>query len=190
MASKITPIGRSKHALGLPSKPEPDGLPGGKVKFDCRDAPALDEEPEEGGGTVDGECILVPEREYELRYVDYETAIYYGSPKVVVHYVIIEPEQYAGLPVDRFYNVTRLIGPPGRFGKYVASHRGNLFREFKKLIGHTERLDRLRFAQLKGQRVIGEIQTVKTDHKHQELPEDDRYSRIKRLLHVLPSDDW
>ena len=155
-----------------------------------REAPQLDEEPEEGGGTVDGECVLVPEGEYELRYVDYETATYYGSPKVVVHYAIIEPEEYAGLPVDRFYNATKLTGPPGRFGKYVAPRRGDLFREFKRLIGQGERLDRLRFARLKDQRVIGEIQTVKTDHKHEELPEDDRYSRIKRLIHVLPGDDW
>ena len=160
------------------------------MKDDDREAPPLDEEPEEGGGTVDGECILVPEGEYELRYVDYETATYYGSPKVVVHYAIIEPEEYAGLPVDRFYNAKKLTGPPGRFGQYVAPRRGDLFREFRKLVGRTERPDRLRFAQLRGQRVIGEIQTVRTDHKHEELPEGDRYSRIKRLIHVLPGDDW
>ncbi len=157
---------------------------------DDREGPPLTEEPDEGGGTVDGECVLVPEGEYELRYVDYETATYYGSPKVVVHYAIIEPEEFAGLPIDRFYNVKKLTGPPGRFGKYLVRPNGSLFREFKKLVGHAERLDRLRFARLKGQRVIGEIQTVKTDHKHEELPEDDRYSRIRRLIKVLPGDDW
>ena len=160
------------------------------MKDDDRVAPPFDEEPEEGGGTVDGECVLVPDGEYELRYVDYETATYYGNPKVVVHYSIIDPEEYAGLHVDRFYNALRLTSPPGRFGKYVAPRRGDLFREFKKLVGRSERLYRLRFTQLKDQRVIGEIQTVKTDHRHEELPEEDRYSRIKRLLHVLPSDDW
>ncbi len=160
------------------------------MKGDDREAPLRDEEPEEGGGTVDGDCVLVPEGEYELRYVDYETATYFGKAKVIVHYAIIQPDEYAGLPVDRFYNAKKLTGPPGRFGKYVAPRRGNLFREFKKLVGRTERLDRLRFAQLKDQRVVGEIQTVTTNHKHEELPEDDRYSRIKRLLHVLPGDDW
>ena len=160
------------------------------MKDDDREAPPLDQEPDEGGGTVDGECVLVPEGEYELRYVDYETGNYYGSPKVVVHYAIFEPEEYAGLPVDRFYNASKLTGPPGRFGKYVAPRRGDLVREFKRLIGKGERLDRLRFARLKDQRVLGEIQTVTTDHNHKELPEDDRYSRIKRLLHVVPGDDW
>ena len=158
--------------------------------YDDRKAPPLDEEPEEGGGSVDGECVLVPEGEYELQYVDYETASYYGSPKVVVHYAIVGPDEYAGLPVDRFYNAAKLTSPPGRFGKYVAPRRGDLFREFNRLIGKGERLDRLRFARLKGQRVIGEIQTVTTDHNHEELPEDERYSRIRKLLHVLPGDDW
>jgi len=155
-----------------------------------RKAPLLTEEPAEGGGTVDGVCVLVPEGEYELRYIDYETANYYGSPKVVVHYAIVEPNEYAGLPVDRFYNAKRLTGAPGRFGKYIAPRRGDLFREYSRLIGQPERLDRILFSRLKGKRVIGEVQTVHTDHKHEALPEDDRYSRIKRLVSVLPGDDW
>ena len=155
-----------------------------------REAPHRVEEPEEGGGTIDGECVLVPEGEYELRYIDYETARFFGGPKVVVHYAIIEPEEFAGLPIDRFYNAKKLNGPPGRFGKYVARPNGNLFREFKKLVGRVERLDRISFAKLKGKRIIGDIQTVKTDHKHEELTEDDRYSRIRRLIKVLPGGNW
>ena len=160
------------------------------MKVDDREGPPLTEEADEGGGSVDGECVLVPEGEYELRYVDYETATYYGSPKVVVHYAIIEPEEFAGLPVDRFYNAKKLTGPPGLFGKYIARRRGDLFREFNRIIGRVERLDRISFARLKGKRIIGDIQTVQIDHKHEELPEDDRYSRIRRLIKVLPGDDW
>ncbi len=155
-----------------------------------REAPPLDEEPEEGGGIVEGETVLVPEGEYELRYVDYETATYYGSPKVVVHYAIVEPDEYAGLPVDRFYNAKRLTGAPGRFGKYVVPRRGDLFREYSRLLGQPARLDRISFFRLKGKRVIGDVQTVHTDHKHEPLPEDDWYSRIRRLVSVLPGDDW
>ena len=36
------------------------------MKDNDREAPPPDQEPEEGGGTVDGECVLVPEGEYEL----------------------------------------------------------------------------------------------------------------------------
>ena len=79
---------------------------------ECVEPPEPDEEPDEGGGVVEGGTFLVPEGEYELRYVDYETADYFGGPKVVVHFAIIEPEEYAGLPIDRFYNVKSLDGPP------------------------------------------------------------------------------
>ena len=54
------------------------------MKDDDHEALPLSEEPDEGGGTVDGVCVLVPDGKYELRYVDYETATYYGSAKVVL----------------------------------------------------------------------------------------------------------
>jgi hypothetical protein len=40
-----------------------------------RELGTLMEEPAEGGSTVDGVCVLVPEGEYELRYVDLETTM-------------------------------------------------------------------------------------------------------------------
>ena len=106
-------------------------------EIEC-EAPPLDEEPEEGGGVVEGETVLVPEGEYELRYVDYETANYFGKARVFVHFAIIEPEDYAGLPIDRYYNVKRLSGPPKRFGKYVAGKHGRIY----------SRNERLRFSHL------------------------------------------
>ena len=148
------------------------------------------QEPEGGGGVVEGACILVPEGGYELRYVDYETATFYGNPKVVVHFAIVNPEGYAGLPVDRFYNVTKLTGPPGRFGNYVAPQRGALIREFKRIAKPTGRSDRISFAKFKNKRIIGDIETVKTDYKRERLQQDDQYSRVKELVSVLPADDW
>ena len=149
-----------------------------------------EEEPHEGGGTVDGECVLVPDGEYELRYLFYETAIYFGSPKVIVHFAIGSPEDYAGLPVDRFFNVKQLTSPPGRYGNYVATRRGDLIREFRQLGGRAGRMDRISFATLKGRRVIGEIETVNRDYNQNALPEDEHYSRICRLVRMLPGDDW
>ena len=152
--------------------------------------PPNEDDPHEGGGTVDGECVLVPEGEYELRYVDYETAIYFGSPKVVVHFAIVRPEEYAGLPVDRFYNVKQLTGPLGLHGNYVSARRGDLIREYRKIVGRTGRLDRISFMPFKDQRIIGQIETVRSDYKRDPLPESEYYSRIRKLVSVLPGDDW
>ena len=46
------------------------------------------EEPAEGGGRMDGGCIAVPDGKYELRYMYYETGMYFGVPKVVVYLAI------------------------------------------------------------------------------------------------------
>ncbi len=157
---------------------------------ECVEPPEPDEEREEGAGVVEGETVLVPEGEYEIRYVDYETAHYFGKACVIVRFAIIEPEEYAGLPIDRFYNVKRLDGPPRRFGEYTAKNRGNLIREFRRIAGHAGRLDRISFKRFKNLRIIAEIQTVRRDYQRQTLDEDDHYSRISKLVKVLPGEDW
>ena len=160
------------------------------MKDDDREAPPLDEEPDEGSGVVEGDTVLVPEGEYELRYIDFETADYFGSPKVIVHFAIIEPDDYAGLPIDRYYYAKKLTGPPGRFGTYKARPCGNLIREFKRIAGRAKRLDRISFKRFRDLRIIAEVKTVRRDYLRQPLHEDDYYSRIFRLVRVLPGNDW
>jgi hypothetical protein len=160
------------------------------MKDDGRDGSPRSEESDEGGGEVVGACIAVPKGEYELRYIDYETARFFGNPKVILHCAIIDPEDFAGLPVDRFYNVSKLIGPPGRFGNYVAPIRGDLVREYKQVIREPDRLDRISFRPLEGKRLIAELETVTTDHQRYELSKSDQYSCIKRLIRILPDENW
>ncbi len=146
------------------------------------------EEREGGGGEISGLFIAVPDGEYELRYGSYETGIYWNSPKVVVHCWISSPEKYEGFPVDRFYNV-RHLGPPCRYGNYDAPARGHLVREYARLIGEPDRLDRISWVVLKDKRLIGELETVTTDDRGDLLPVCCQYSRVARFLRVLPDDD-
>ena len=53
-------------------------------------------EPEEGGGVIEGGCIAVPDGEYELRYIFYETGMFFGSAKVAVHFAIVASDEYFG----------------------------------------------------------------------------------------------
>ena len=98
------------------------------------DSAQLTEEPAEGGGTIEGGCVVVPNGKYELRYMYYETAMYFGSPRVVVHCAIDAADQYAGIEVCRFYNVKEVTQPTGKYGDYVALPCGDLVREYKKLV--------------------------------------------------------
>ena len=52
-----------------------------------------------GGGKVVGPLCLVPSGKYEVAYLSYETGIYWGQPKVVVHFSVINHDIYAGTEV-------------------------------------------------------------------------------------------
>lgn len=146
------------------------------------------EEDLEGGGEIDGICITVPDGEYEVRYDFYETAILFGTPKVIVHCAIVSPEEYGGVPIDRYYTVDKLKGPAARYGRYVGGRHRSLVREFRLLFDDPVRRDRISFARLKDRRLIVRVRTVVRDYDHRELPIHDQYSVIEKLLSVLPDD--
>ena len=119
----------------------------------------------------------------------YATGYFKDQAKVTVYFAIVDPEEYAGTPLERFYNVESLKGSPKRYGNYRAKARGDLNREVGKLIGPIDRLDRISFAQLRHKRIICEVETVKEDRNRRPLPEDQYYSCIRRFVKVIP-DDW
>ena len=64
-----------------------------------------DDTAEEGYGEIVGCNIVVPPGRYEVRYCYYETGYFRDQPKVTIHFAIIAPEEFAGNPIERFYNV-------------------------------------------------------------------------------------
>jgi hypothetical protein len=94
------------------------------------------------------------------------------------------------LPVDHFSNVSKLIGPPKVFGNFDAPMRGDLVREFRRVVKDPDRTDRISFVPLRNKRLIVELETVTTDYQHNILSREDQYSRIKRVIQVLPDDNW
>ena len=159
------------------------------MKDDDREAPLLDEEPDGGGGEIIGNCIPIPPGIYEVRYMYYATGYFKDQAKVTVYFAVVEPEQYAGTPLERFYNVDCLKGPPKRYGKYRALARGDLIREIGLLLGQPDRVDRISFTRLRDKRVICEVETVVEDRNKRPLLEDQYYSCIRRFVKVLP-EDW
>lgn len=187
MASKITPIGRSRSDPERPRSAEASALPdGGSKGSECESVqPAVETSC---GGTIDGECILVPAGEYELRYLHYETRFYFQTARVIVHFAIVEPDEYAGLPIERFFNVDALTGPPKKYGDFIAKRRGALTREYRRIAGPIQRHDRLSFAPFSGLRIFGQVVTVTKDPKRHDLSEDEYYSKVDRLIRVLAAE--
>lgn len=156
---------------------------------DLHQSPPLEEEPEGGGGEIVGNNIPIPPGTYQVKYNYYATGYFLESPKVTVYCSITDPEEYAGTPLERFYNVESLIGPPKRYGNYRAKARGDLNREVSRLFGPISRSDRISFAGLRGKTIICEVETVTTDRDKKPLPSELQYSCIKRFIKVL-QEDW
>ena len=154
------------------------------------DSDQLTEEPTDGGGTIEGGCIAVPNGKYELRYMYYETAIYFGSARVIVHCAIDASDQYAGIEVCRFYNVKEVTLPTRKYGKYVALPCGDLVREYKNLVSDPERMNRISFSVLKGKRLLGRLARVTRSHSRDNLATEHQYSKIKEFITVIPDDHW
>ncbi|MEM9262212.1 MAG: hypothetical protein AAGA22_01420, partial [Pseudomonadota bacterium] len=79
---------------------------------------ATDDDAPEGEGVIVGACISVPAGEYSVRYVAYRTAKYFGCRKVVVEFAIVDDEDFAGITLERFYNVVELASPPKKYGNF------------------------------------------------------------------------
>jgi len=132
----------------------------------------------------------VPNGKYELRYMYYETAMYFGSARVVVHCAIDASDQYAGIEVCRFYNVKEVTLPTRKYGNYVALPCGDLVREYKNLISDPKRMNRISFSVLKGKRLLGRLARVTRSHNRDNLAPEHQYSKIKEFITVIPDDQW
>ena len=160
------------------------------MKDGDRDGLPLTEEPDEGGGEIIGNCIVIPPGTYEVRYMYYGTGRFRDQAKLTVYCAVIKPEDYAGTPLERFYNVDSLKGKPKRYGDFRATARGDLNREISSLIGPVGRLDRVSPSRLRGKRIVCEVETVVQDRDRRPIPHSQQYSCIRRFVKILPDDDW
>ena len=143
-------------------------------------------EPEDFDGIVEAPPMLVPAGQYTLAYNGYRTGRYFGGPKVILSLAILDPDKYAGIPLERFYNVDALIGPAGEKGKFKAPARGHLIREYQALIGNHPRPDRISFERLRKKRLLAEVETVERNHAGETIAQHASYSRVARLVRCLP----
>lgn len=165
-----------------PDREEPQRVDGGR----------LDEQadPIEGVGFVEDFNVLLPDGEYTVGYTHYETVEnYFGKPRVFVHFGVIEPEDYAGSPLTRFYCVNSVVPPGRKYGDFRPPGKGRLVREFRAVIGSVGRLDRISFARFKGLKIRAHVETVNKGSDGRHLEPCDQYSKISRLLGALPDRD-
>ena len=147
---------------------------------------SVEPDRDEFDGIIEDCAVLVPPGRYTLAYTGYRTAKFFGSAKVILSLAVIHPDDYAGIPLERFYNVEGLIGPVGEKGRFKAPARGHLAREYHALMGKSPRRDRITFGRLEGKRILGDVETVARDHAGKQIPPEASYSRVARLISCLP----
>jgi hypothetical protein len=140
---------------------------------------------EEGGRIAeDDNLILVPEGLYRVKYLHYETRRSSGkfSPKVVMFFAISETGAYQNLVLAKFYNVSRIDGSARRGGGFVPARRGDLYRDYVRLLTEPHRTDRIRLSRYGDHEWDVNVVTVVTDSSDRSIPETARYSKISAII--------
>lgn len=140
--------------------------------------------PVDSDGEVDGGIpALIPAGVYQLKFECWDTVLMFGrSPKVVITWSVCDFGEHFGTKLKRWYNATRIIGKPGRSGRFKAGWSSDLFREFVTIAGMPQRSDRIPLSRYASMIVLGEVQTVVQDRQQEKIPTMLQYSVIRKLL--------
>lgn len=140
-------------------------------------------EPAAGEFQIDAPPPLMPEGIYELMFEYHETVLHFGSGrKVVLWFKVCQPGPEFGTRLARYYNVKNHYGRLGRGGRFRVARGGDLAIEYCTLMGKIGRFDRLAFARLRNEIVLGRVRTVTTNSNQRNLPQPLQYSVIADLL--------
>jgi len=135
-----------------------------------------------GGELVDAPPLIPPGR-YQAVYQHHETALFSKPPRVYVHFRIVGGE-HDGARLYRAYRVERLNGRGRKNGTFKVRHTSELFRQFVRVTGGSERPDRIALSRLRSCVLLVSVRTVETDYRQRALPEALRYSVVDEMLSV------
>lgn len=128
---------------------------------------------------------LIDEGVYQASYLSHETKVVFGTPKVFVHFEIVEQGKNFGTRLFRAFRVSELIGKPGRGGRFKLNKRSELLLELCRLYQKQGlRPDRISLKPLKHVILKVKVRTVSKDYLQKDLPEMLRYSVIGGFISI------
>ena len=130
--------------------------------------------------------VRIPEGEYQLKLLQHQTSIMYGTPKLKLVFSIINFGEYQGLEIEGFYNVMKLISKQGLKGKMKHKARGDFMIEYCSLLPDQKvtRLDKIPLDPLYKNIIIGKVVDVKVNSQQKKLPEQLVYSKVSQMLRI------
>lgn len=132
---------------------------------------------------IDGpDWPLIPDGEYAVAYIHHETALVFNTPKIFIHFKIIDIGPYQGIRLYRAYRARELIGRPGKNGRFKLSRRSELYIALCWLYqARKMRPDRITLRDLKQLILKVSVRTVKKDYKQRLLPDSLHYSVVSEI---------
>lgn len=127
---------------------------------------------------------LVPDDEYVVKYSGRDTKICFGTPRVFVHFNIVDPPEYREIKLFKPYPVRALIGHDGKNGRFKLGRGQNLYRDLCHLHCAKLRPDRVSLTALKLVLLRVTTKTVMKAWDGQPKPKYFRYSVVDKLLAV------
>ncbi len=128
---------------------------------------------------------LVKPMNYDLSFIGWRTGIMFGrAPKLILWFRILNEGEYTGVHLPRYYNVKRLVGRPQQQGEFRIGWQSAFVREYARLFGIPQRLDRIAMSRFSKHIIEGRVGTVKRDVKQNAIPESLHYSVIAELKKV------
>ena len=124
-------------------------------------------------GLEQSDCLVrLSENWYPIAYRSHTTHYYRDrTPKVTIFWTVVSQDRNCGKILPSYYNVSELFGSVGEGGKFKATPRGNLYRDFCAVVAGNHRADDLPLSILCGVEIVGEVVTVDTDWERRPLPE-------------------
>jgi hypothetical protein len=136
------------------------------------------------GAIIDDDLPLIPPGEYTFIFRDHSTWEMFGRcPKLILKFSIVDDEMYSGVVLNKYYNVRKLRGRPGRNGNFVASRKSNFLRDFFRVCPAypPKRFDRIPMSRLEGLPILGKVKTVTKGFDQKDIPESLQYSVITEI---------
>lgn len=124
---------------------------------------------------------LIPDAVYVVRFLGWETIFMFRTSKILLRFEVAEGD-HAGVRLIRAYRVQRLIGRPGKGGRFKLGRGSDLLRDVVRLIDLRVRPDRVSLAFLKGRLWQVKTRTVVTDYRQRPIPEALRYSIVDEIV--------
>lgn len=128
---------------------------------------------------------LLPPGLYDVAFERYYTWMMFGrAPKLTLCFKVMTFGEYFEVPIQRHYNVAKLIGRPGTNGRFKVGFCSDFLREYAALFGAPTRLDRIPMTRFENHILIAKVRTVSKGTEQREIPAGLQYSTISELVGI------